>query len=163
MSDLEVRLEQLMTTLQSSILNENHVAGKLFRKFGEVQATMDSFNDSRADQSELGQFQTQIAALNLDEEQRSELQAALKAAANGGTTSSSASSNTDYLNELMKQLKHIQSLIRDPGADPAAVVSTIRPFYEQASTVARNVLGSFNLSGSTLLSSLQALARNQVR
>lgn len=164
MSDLEVRLQQIMTLLQGQVMDENHPLGKIFRKLGEVQSNAESLRDGGADQETLGQYQQQIAALDLDEGTKSELRSVFAEAANdGGAGTPSAGLNEQILNDLMKQLSHIQSLIRDPNVDPAAALSMIRPFYEEVSAVVQNLAGSFNLNGSSLLASLQAILRNNAR
>ncbi|GIP55045.1 hypothetical protein [Paenibacillus vini] len=163
MSDLEVRLQQIMTLLQGQVMDENHPLGIIFRKLGEMQSNTESLREGGADQETLDQYKQQIAALDLDEETQSELRSVFAETANGGGTAPSSGLNEQILSDLMKQLSHIQSLIRDPNVDPAAALSMIRPFYEEASAVVQNLAGSFNLNGSSFLASLQAMLKNQSR
>lgn len=164
MSDLEIRLQQIMTMLQKSVMDEHHPLGRIFRTLGELQSNGEKIQDGGlSDQETLGQYQKQLAALDLDEGTKSELRSAFAEAANEGPGAPSAGLNEQILTDLLNQLNHIQSLIRDPNVDPAAALAMIRPFYEEASSVIRNVAGSFNLNPNTILNSLQALLRNQSR
>lgn len=166
MSDLEKSLQQLATTLQGFVLNDNHPVGKLFRILGELQVNMDASPNSTAEQQTLGQFQQQLQALDLDDEQKSELQNALASVAQEEAAAASQPSNggdLQVLNDLVKQVTHIHTLIKDPNVDPATALSTIRPFYEQFNTVFRNFNNSISVNGNTILHNLQNLLRNPPR
>lgn len=166
MNELETRLQQISTMLQGYVGNENHPVGKLFRILGELQTNTDAVQSSGANQQSLAQFQQQLAALNLDDEQRSELQTALASAMreeSGGNALAAAGFSPQILNDLTSQLNNIHNLIRDPNVNPETALSAIRPFYNQLSSVLGNFAGSFNLNGNALLGNLQNLLRNQTQ
>ncbi|WP_044481818.1 hypothetical protein [Paenibacillus antibioticophila] len=166
MNELETRLQQVATMLQGYVGDENHPLGKLFRVLGELQTNTDAAQGSGATEPSIAQFQQQMAALNLDDEQRSELQTALASAAReeaAGTVPAAAGFSPQILNDLVAQLNSIDKLIRDPQVNPQTALSSIRPFYDQLNSVLTNVAGSFNLNGNALLGNLQTLLRNQTQ
>lgn len=166
MNELETRLQQVTTMLQGYIGDEKHPLGKLFRALGELQTNTDAAQSSVAAEPSIAQFQQQMAALNLDDEQRSELQTALASAASeeaAGTAPAATGFSPQILNELLDQLNSIDRLIKDPQVNPQMALSSIRPFYDQLNSVLTNVAGSYNLNGNALLGNLQTLLKNQTQ
>lgn len=166
MNELETRLQQVTTMLQGYVGDENHPLGKLFRVLGELQTNTDAAQSSDATQPSVAQFQQQMAALNLDDEQRSELETALAAAASeeaAGTVPAAAGFSPQILNDLVNQLNSIDKLIRDSNVNPQTALSEIRPFYDQLNSVLTNLAGSFNLNGNALLGNLQSMLKNQTQ
>lgn len=165
MNELETRLQQITTMLQGYIGDENHPLGKLSRILGELQTNTDTVTSSEAAEPSIAQFQQQMNALNLDEEQRRELQTALSSEVHEEAAAPPvvAGFSPQILNDLVSQLNSIDQLIRDPQVNPEMALSSIRPFYEQLSSVLVNVAGSFNLDGHALLGNLQNMLKNQTQ
>lgn len=166
MNELETRLQQITTMLQGYIGDENHPLGKLSRILGELQTNTDTVTSSEAVEPSIAQFQQQMNALNLDEEQRRELQTALSSEVHEeaiGTAPAAAGFSPQILNDLVNQLNSIDQLIRDPQVNAELALSSIRPFYEQLNSVLVNVAGSFNLDGHALLGNLQNMLKNQTQ
>lgn len=165
MNELETRLQQITTMLQGYIGDENHPLGKLSRILGELQTNTDTVTSSEAAEPSIAQFQQQMNALNLDEEQRRELQTALSSEVHEEAAAPPvvAGFSPQILNDLVNQLNSIDQLIRDPQVNPEMALSSIRPFYEQLSSVLVNVAGSFNLDGHALLGNLQNMLKNQTQ
>ncbi len=166
MNDLETRLQQISTMLQGFVQNENHPVGKLFRTLGELQSNTDAVQSGGGDSQSLAQFQKQMAALNLDDEQRKELQTALASAAreeSASTSPAAAGLSPQILTDLTNQLNRIHNMIKDPNVNPQTALSEIRPFYDQLNSVLGNFAGAFNLNGNALLGNLQNLLRNQTQ
>lgn len=164
MNDLEIRLQQISTMLQGFVQDENHPVGRLFRILGELQSNTDAVQSSGGDSQSLAQFQQQMNALNLDDEQRRELNTALASAAreeSASTSVAAAGFSPQILNDLTNQLNHIHNLIKDPNVNPQTALAEIRPFYNQVNSVLTNFAGAFNLNGNALLGNLQNLLRNQ--